>query len=134
MRKGLLLPGMLIGTFLGMGAGCTPERQDPENWVGTWAAAPQPAMPGTRETYRDQQVRLIVHTSIGGSRVRVRFSNEYGGRPLDIGAARIARRTAGADIDGASERELRFAGQRGVSIAPGKDVQSDPVEFDVPSF
>src|SRR5262245_58548794 len=109
MRKGLLL----LAVLLVVGTGCAPETRDPDNWVGTWAAAPQPAMPGTLQAYRDQQLRLIVHTSIGGSRVRVRLSNEFGGKPLEIGAARIARRSAGADVDVAGERELRFAGQRG---------------------
>jgi len=39
---------------------------------------------------RDQTVRQIAHVSIGGSRVRIVLSNEYGTRPLTIGAAHIA--------------------------------------------
>lgn len=127
MRKGLLLLGLLLG----IGSGCAPHE---EHWVGTWAAAPQPAMPGAPVIFHNQQLRLIVHTSIGGSRVRIRLSNEFGRRPLDIGAAHIARRTSGAEIEAAGERELRFDGHKMTSIAPGKFVLSDATEFEAPAF
>ena len=38
----------------------------------------------------DKTLRLIVRTSIGGDRVRIRLSNEYSTKPLVIGAAHIA--------------------------------------------
>ena len=61
------------------------------HWVGTWAAAPmgsrvnyaQPA-PGN-STYRD-----VVRISMGGPAVRVVLTNEFGARPLTVGAAHIA--------------------------------------------
>ena len=39
---------------------------------------------------RDQTIRQIARVSLGGSQVRVVFSNEYGTRPLVIGAAHVA--------------------------------------------
>jgi lysophospholipase L1-like esterase len=131
MRKGLLLLGLLL---LGIGSACAPVEEEKEHWVGTWAAAPQPALPGDPVILRDQQLRLIVHTSIGGGKVRIRLSNEFGSRALGIGAARIARRAAGAEIDSSSERELRFVGRKTTSIAPGNSVLSDAVEFHAPAF
>jgi hypothetical protein len=65
------------------------------HWVGTWATSPQAT---TSISFSDQTLRVIVHTSIGGHIVRVRFSNAYGiatasgGGPLVIGAAHIALR------------------------------------------
>ena len=67
-------------------------------WTGTWAAAPQPFLPGSLQTFRNQTIRLIVHTSIGGTRLRIRFSNTYGDRPVIFGGAHVARRTAGPGI------------------------------------
>lgn len=71
-------------------------------WVGTWATAPvllppppEGAAPGRAlEPVRiqNQTLRQIVHTSTGGSAVRVAVTNLYGGRPLEVGAARVARR------------------------------------------
>src|SRR6185436_20314543 len=39
-------------------------------WVGTWSASPQPA--GAPLQISGQTIRQIVHTSLGGRRVRVR--------------------------------------------------------------
>jgi lysophospholipase L1-like esterase len=103
-----------------------------KQWIGTWAAAPQPFVPGALKTFRNQSVRLILHTSAGGRKVRVKISNIYGDKPLSLGGAHLARRTAGADIDPASDRTLMFSG-RGSAIVPAQSmVVSDPVDLDVP--
>src|ERR1700753_1451213 len=79
-------------------------------WVGTWATAPQPFMPGNLETYNNETLRLIVHVSEGGPKVRIRLSNLYGDQPLPIGNAHTARRKMGADTDPMSDRRLQFHG------------------------
>jgi hypothetical protein len=66
-----------------------------EHWIGTWATAPQPALPGEIDTFRNETLRLIVHTSAEGKEVRIKISNTYGDQPLLIRGAHIARRTAG---------------------------------------
>src|ERR1700748_1824640 len=54
-------------------AGQVPARaQAAEHWVGSWAAAPQPAFPGPQENYTGRTLRLVVHASIGGGRWRIR--------------------------------------------------------------
>lgn len=65
--------------------------------IPTWAASPQPvwdadffAPVGIPRALRDQTIRQVARVSVGGSRVRVEFSNEYGTRPLLIGAAHVA--------------------------------------------
>ena len=73
----------------------TADPKGGDRWIGTWAAAPQPFMPGHIQIFRNQTVRLIVHTSIGGTKLRIRLSNTYGDRPLVIGSAHVARRAAG---------------------------------------
>ena len=92
------------------------DAQQGEHWVGTWMAAsvarpqapPPPAAPAalppaqTQQApaappapapfmhFNNQTLRQIVHTSIGGRRVRVVLSNVFGTSPLTIGAAHIA--------------------------------------------
>jgi lysophospholipase L1-like esterase len=131
MRQALRVFSILL--FAGMVGACSRGGEIPEKWVGTWAAAPQAVMPGTLETFKDQQVRLIVHTSIGGSQVRIHLSNEYGDKPLAIGGARIARRLRDADI-GAGEQPLSFAGKPTAVIAPGGTLASDAATFETPAF
>jgi len=106
----------------------------PARWVGTWAAAPQPAFPGPPARYDDRTLRLIVHTSLGGARVRIRVSNTYGRTPLHVGAAHLALRRGGTEIDAATDRALRFAGRPDVVIAPGATVVSDAVDLAVPAL
>jgi lysophospholipase L1-like esterase len=105
-----------------------------QRWIGTWAAAPQPFMPGSLQSFRNQSLRLIVHTSAGGTKVRIKISNAFGNHPLLIGGAHIARRTAAADIDPTSDRTLKFHGGFSTTVPARSIVVSDPVEMDVPAL
>jgi lysophospholipase L1-like esterase len=110
-----------------------------ERWVGTWGAGPGgPPLPANTQVFTDQTVRLIVHTSIGGTRVRIRLSNELGSTPLRIGAAHIAIRAVGtatgADIQAGTDRALTFSAYPGITLPPGTPVLSDPVDLDVPAL
>ena len=110
-------------------------------WLATWTASPYDAPPRPpRDSVDrvprliDQTLRLVVRTSIGGERVRIRLSNEYGDRPLVIGAAHIAVRDSGASIDPATDRTLTFGGRPSVRMLPGAVVFSDPVGLAVPAL
>ena len=61
------------------------------------SAAPGPVVP---VDINDQTLRQIVHTSIGGDRVRVVFSNVFGTSPLPIGGAYVGLRKKDAAIVG----------------------------------
>jgi lysophospholipase L1-like esterase len=103
-------------------------------WIGTWATAAQPFLPGALQTYHNQTLRLIVHTSAAGKKVRIKISNVYGDKPLLIGSAHIARRASASDIDPTSDRALTFQGHPSVTIPAGAMVASDPVELEVPGL
>jgi lysophospholipase L1-like esterase len=105
-----------------------------KHWIGTWATAPQPFLPKSLQTFHNQTLRLIVHTSAAGKKVRIKISNTYGEQPLAIGAAHIARRVSAADIDAATDRALRFHGKAAVSIPVGATAVSDPADLDVPAL
>jgi lysophospholipase L1-like esterase len=126
-----MLLALGLATLLFISTGHAADDRANERWVGTWAAAPQPFMPGALETFRNQSVRLIVRTSIGGSKIRVRISNLYGDESLMVGAAHAARIKRGADIEPASDRALTFGGKSSVIIAPGRFATSDAVALDV---
>lgn len=89
----LLVAALAVLIRMG-GSSALRAEADPaiEHWIGTWATAPQPAIPSRVQTFRNQTVRLIVHVSAGGKRVRIKISNTYGEQPLLIGAAHLARR------------------------------------------
>jgi lysophospholipase L1-like esterase len=106
-----------------------------QQWVGTWGTAPAgPPLSTEVVTFNDQTLRLIVHTSIGGSQVRIRVSNSFGPVPLRIGEAHIALRQGGAAIVPGSDRQLTFSGNPSITVPPGAQVASDPVDLDVPAL
>jgi lysophospholipase L1-like esterase len=103
-------------------------------WVGTWAAAPTrtdardlPPAPGLAH----RTLRQVVQTSLGGRRVRVRFSNRFGSGPLTIEDAHLALAAGDSSIRTLTDVAVTFRGQRGVTLRAGESVVSDAVEFDV---
>ncbi|MBI4730123.1 MAG: SGNH/GDSL hydrolase family protein [Acidobacteria bacterium] len=110
----------------------------PPLWVGAWAASPKgvastEARDGTAAALTNQTVRMIVHTTYGGSEVRVRVANTFGDAPLRISAATAGLRQSGATLVAGSARPLMFAGAASVTLNPGFDMLSDPVALDVPA-
>ena len=125
-----------------------------EHWVATWAASPQqfrplappapapgrqaeappPAAPRPVTSFNNQTIRMTVRTSLGGNRLRVRFSNAYGTMPLTFGSAHIALHGKDSAIVEGSDRTLTFNGKPAASIPPGALLLSDPVDLQVPKL
>jgi lysophospholipase L1-like esterase len=102
-------------------------------WVGTWESAQvQPATTGLSATgFSDQTVRDIVHTSVGGSRIRIRLSNAFGSAPLVISDVHVAIRASGAATVPGTTRQVLFHGRRTATIPAGQREFSDPVPLPV---
>src|SRR5262245_44421178 len=106
-----------------------------EQWVVTWSTAllaPNlfPGVPGSA-SFDNVTLRQIIHTSVGGERVRVKLST-FGSGALTIGSAYIARRDVGPRIMPGTDRMLTFGGQSSITIPSGASVLSDPVYLYVP--
>jgi lysophospholipase L1-like esterase len=95
---------------------------------------PPPAQGPAPLNFNKQTLRQIVHTSIGGDRVRVVLSNAFGTAPLVIGAANVALRQKDASIVASSARALTFGGSTATTVAAGAIAISDPVGLAVPAF
>ena len=93
---------------------------------------PAPAAPGFVH-FTNQTLRQIVHSSVGGSRLRVVLSNHYGSEPLAVGAAHVALRDKDAAIKTDTARKLTFSGGASFTIPPGAVAYSDPVDLTVPA-
>lgn len=108
-----------------------------QNWVGTWTTAQQivephnlPPAPGLS----GNSIREIVQISVGGKKLRVKFSNEFGKQPLVIKAAEIAIALNGGsspEINEKSTRTLTFQGKQNITIEPGKMIVSDAIRLKV---
>lgn len=102
----------------------------PTGWTATWATSTS----GLWEVgpWVEQTRRMVVHTSVGGDRARIRLENTFADAPLTIGGATIAVQADGAT---AAERPVRvtFRGRAATTIPAGAQAISDPVRFDVPA-
>jgi len=108
-------------------------------WVQTWGAAPLPPTPAlgpfpATPSFNNQTIRQTVRISVGGQRIRIRFTNEYGTTPLVIGAAVVALSDEKGNIQAGTERHVLFSGQPGVSIPAAAPLLSDPVDLPVKSL
>ena len=137
IATGLL--GAVVSTVLVASSGEAAEQggrghSSPE-WVGTWAAAMTRgnATGQSFEGLTNQSVRMIVHTSVGGDKVRIRLSNLGGEKAIEVGRATVAKPNTTTpalnDIDAASTRELRFNGSPTAVINQGAELLSDPIDM-----
>ncbi len=102
-------------------------------WIGTWSSSPMLVEPGNMPPepgLSGNTLRQVVYASIGGQRLRVRFSNGYGKSSLTLNAVRLARSLGGRRIEPNSDVDLTFAGEGNARIAPGQELVSDPIDFD----
>lgn len=129
------LGGAAGGGAAGM-SGAGAGGMGPMHWVGTFAASPyydsgnQPPA-----SMSNGVLRQVVHVSMGGSQLRVQFSNLQGNGPVTINSAHIAlcNATPAVDstIDTATDKALQFSGMGSVTIAQGMEVWSDTIDFTV---
>ena len=116
-----------------------PSATTPVPPSGAPAAAAAPAAPaGGRGglppvTISNQTVRQIVRVSVGGDRVRVVLSNNFGTAPIEIGAAHVALRDHDALVKASSVKPLTFGGSTTGRIVPGATIVSDAVSLTVPA-
>lgn len=103
-----------------------------ERWVGTWACGPQttednnlPPSPGLA----NNTLRQMVRVSMGGSKLRLRLSNEYGTAPVVLSSTHVAKSQGGGAIDTATDKALSFNGAAAVTIPAGQLAWSDPFDF-----
>lgn len=116
---------------------CSPGHA--AEWIQTWGAAPLPptaAMgpyPAT-PAFNNQTIRQTIRVSQGGKRLRIRFTNEYGTRPLTIGAAVVALSDEKGNIQPGTGRPVFFSGHPAASIPAGAPFLSDPIDLPVQSL
>ncbi|RPI02713.1 MAG: SGNH/GDSL hydrolase family protein, partial [Ignavibacteriae bacterium] len=110
------------------------QAQSPSavTWIGTWSTAPQlvelnnnPPAP----YLSNNTIRQIVHVSIGGDSLRVRFSNEFSNSPVTMKSVHIAVSMGGGKIDSSTDKAIYFNGNPEYTMAPVSSVMSDPFQF-----
>ncbi|NLY88070.1 MAG: SGNH/GDSL hydrolase family protein [Firmicutes bacterium] len=79
-------------------------------------------------------LRQVVRVSIGGRRIRLKLSNEYGNSPLEIKAVHLAQSAGLHRITPETGRMVTFNRSQAVTIPPGQTVISDPLDYALPGL
>ncbi|MFW6724923.1 GDSL-type esterase/lipase family protein [Streptomyces sp. MAR4 CNY-716] len=104
----------------------TPAVDDPPHpGTGTWTASSSLL---EDITISGQTVRNVVHTSIGGSGLRIRLTNAFGQGPVKFGSVTVGAQKSGADLLDGSVRDVTFGGASAITIPVGGSAVSDPVD------
>ena len=142
----VVLAALGLATWLGWAPGAIAARPKPapaassptgpaDIWAASWGSSPEPAR-APFVTLTGQTVRQIARLSLGGIFVRIQLSNEFGDKPLTVGAAHVALAAGptGAAVQAGSDHPVTFGGKPGITIPAGARVVSDPVRFQVPQL
>ncbi len=134
--RNLLARLLAVALLAALAVGPSLAAAADEVWVPTWTASPQPVWDGTffanpsiPPSLRNQTVRQYARVSVGGGKVRVVLSNEYGKAPVTLGAVHLAMGAADGAIVPGTDKALTFGGNPSVTIPPGAPVVSDPVDL-----
>ncbi|MFJ8958436.1 SGNH/GDSL hydrolase family protein [Lentzea sp. NPDC102401] len=113
-----------------------------ERWITTWTSMPQlcephnmPPPPFTQDNLvlADATLRQTLQVSVGGRRMRLRFSNAFGGAVLPITAVTVALPVDGragvSAVQPGTVRRVTFGGRASVNVPVGALVLSDPLGF-----
>ncbi|MEQ0565593.1 SGNH/GDSL hydrolase family protein [Amycolatopsis sp. NEAU-NG30] len=141
MRRTSLVVLLAVLTALFVGASGRPA---PSHWVATWTSMPQLTEPGnmppapftgTGKVLDNASLRQTAQVTTGGPRIRLRFSNAFGGAPLPLTAVSVARPAAGAAgvsaVVPGSIVPVTFHGKPSTTVPQGAQVVSDPLPFPV---
>ena len=103
-----------------------------QNWVGTWATAPQTVVRSFmpyNNCMTNRSVRQVVKVSIGGDVICLKLSNIYSMQPVEIRSIYIAHAKDSFSIDAKSAQYFKFGNSYKTVIPAGKQIVSDALKF-----
>ena len=108
-----------------------------QNWVGTWATAPQTVVRSFmpyNNCMTNRSVRQVVKVSIGGNVIRLKLSNIYSMQPVEIRSIYIAHAKDSFAIDAKTAQYFKFGNSYKTVIPAGKQIVSDALKFKLRSL
>lgn len=136
-RLALLLTAFsLLLTVMG---GCEKAPERTEGWHASWGMAAQQAGDSeipTTVSLKENTLRQLITPTLGGDKLRLTISNEYGSIPMIIDEVHIAKADGlgSSKIDTSTDTVLSFSGSSSVTIEPGVRMTSDELSFSVSSL
>ena len=114
-------------------------------WAAAWTASAQGPFPHGRETAQpdlsavfpdpgtgafDQSFRMVVRPDIWGRQLRIRLSNAHGKNSIAFDGIFVGLHVMSGNILPGTNCSITFDAQQSVSVEPGEERLSDPVQLD----
>jgi lysophospholipase L1-like esterase len=124
-----------------LSSGTATENKAEQHWIASWITANQdlsnPQMALVSDAYHDltrfknQTIREIIHTTIGGMAIRIRLDNTFGAHPVVFDAVFVGKQKQGASLIAGSNHAVTFGGANAVTIPEGRQALSDEIPLAV---
>lgn len=103
---------------------------DTHKWVGSWSVSPVDFTDAP--LYLDKQtIRAKIRLSIGGTKIRLKFSNRFGHQPVFLSGVTVALSENDSDIIEGTNRMVTFNGKASTIIQAEQEVVwSDEIELE----
>ena len=111
------------------------SAEETVNWVATWGAAMLTAgadQTPTKPALSGSTVRQQIRVSLGGKKLRLVISNEYGATDLEIESLKIAKLPDPSDYsaDLSTEAALTVGGEESFTVPAGERVTTDELDYE----
>jgi len=123
---------LVAATFAVACSSTTAHAENAEqHWITTWSTA-NAEVPNPK-AFKNQTIREVVHTTIGGRAVCIRLANTFSTQPVTFDAVYVGLQKSGASLVPGSNHKVTFGGNNSTTIREGAEVLSDPISFAVGS-
>jgi lysophospholipase L1-like esterase len=141
VRSRRTLPAFVLGLLVTLPYALAAENKPKENWIATWITANTDSANSVMQAiarstnsvteFNNQTIREIVHTTIGGSSLRIRLDNTFGSGPVTLIAVYIGAQKEGSAVVTGSNHAVTFGGKTSVTLSEGSQALSDEVPLAV---
>lgn len=100
-------------------------------WVCGWSTPSNILTQHICDYFKDMTFRYQIFSTVDATALRIHLTNLHGHEPVTVNAATAAICREGMAVDPATVAPITFSGRREVTLAPGEELISDPVDFAV---
>lgn len=135
--KWLVLLNLLLlmtGCTINKASVKTADKKEVQNFTGTWATAQmlvEPHNMAPAPGLAQNTLRQIIKVSVGGRKVRLRFSNLFSNQPTVLKSVSIAKVIEAPTVDAKTQKTLSFKGNPQIILAANEEVFSDVIDFEL---
>lgn len=132
----MLVSATFVGGSVAVYTAPTASAESTGKWIGAWGTGLTNISLSDYENIAviagNVSVRIVLTPTASGSKVRFKLSNKYGTSAIKINRATVAKSDGSSKIDTKTCKQILFGGEKNNFVIPaGKEIYTDPIDFDV---